>query len=254
MFDKNLLSNNISDIDKDLLVQAISKIHLFFAKFGIDIDYDNSKDLFEILKVEDVKGEQKYVVFYDKFNNTIKQNFENPDFSPKRYEAELIESLLSILSQKYNFESGKYNFKFEKYNHGLLIRDTNLEYHGSILNEMLKSYIATLITGYNKEESVKDFYLDSPKDYETIPDRAIHDFCSVFGADFLLKSFINGDGSELFYKVGETLGSEECAIELYNSIDNYKNKNKEQTILNRRNYDVYMEELKEKTLENKPKM
>ena len=41
MFDKNLLGNNISDIDKNLLAQTISKIDLFFAKFGVNIDYDN---------------------------------------------------------------------------------------------------------------------------------------------------------------------------------------------------------------------
>ena len=61
MFDKNLLSNNISEIDKNLLAQTIRKIDLFFAKFGVNIDYDNSKELFERLKVEEVKGEQNYV-------------------------------------------------------------------------------------------------------------------------------------------------------------------------------------------------
>lgn len=250
MFDKNLLSNNISEIDKNLLAQTIRKIDLFFAKFGVNIDYDNSKELFERLKVEEVKGEQKYVVSYDETSNTIKQNFENPDFCPKKYEAELVESLLSILSQKYNPESGECIFEFQKYNHGLKSKDTNLESHGTALNKMIKSYIATLITGYNKEESVKDFYLDSPNDYETIPDRAIHDFCEVFGAEFLLKSFINGDGSELFYKVGEILGSEESAVELYDSIDNYKN----DSISNRRKYDMNMEVLKVNKLENKHKM
>lgn len=243
MFDKNLLGNNISDIDKDLLAQTISKIDLFFAKFGVNIDYDNSRELFENLKIEDVQGKQNYVVSYDETSNTIKQNFENQDFSPKRYEAELVESLLSVLSQKFNFEEGRYD-------KGLLSRDTNLRFHGFTLNDMLKSYIGTLITGYNKETDVKDFYLDSPKDYETIPDRAIHDFCEVFGAEFLLKSFINGDGSELFYKVGETLGSEENAVDLYNSMDSYNSN----SIANRRIYDLNMEELKEKMLENKPKM
>lgn len=243
MFDKNLLGNNISDIDKNLLAQTIRKIDLFFAKFGVNIDYDNSKELFERLKVEEVKGEQDYIVSYNEVNNTIKQNLENPDFSPKRYEAELIESLLSVLSRKYNFEESRYD-------EGLLNRDTNLESHGNSLNEMLRSYIGTLITGYNKETSVKDFYLDSPNDYETIPDRAIHDFCEVFGAEFLLKSFINGDGSELFYKVGEILGSEESAVELYDSIDNYKN----DSISNRRKYDMNMEVLKVNKLENKHKM
>lgn len=243
MFDKNLLGNNISDIDKDLLAQTISKIDLFFAKFGVNIDYDNSRELFENLKIEDVQGKQNYVVSYDETSNTIKQNFENQDFSPKRYEAELVESLLSVLSQKFNFEEGRYD-------KGLLNRDTNLRFHGFTLNDMLKSYIGTLITGYNKETNIKDFYLDSPKDYETIPDRAIHDFCEVFGAEFLLKSFINGAGSELFYKVGETLGSEENAVELYNSMDSYNNN----SIANRRIYDLNMEELKEKMLENKPKM
>ena len=243
MFDKNLLGNNISDIDKDLLAQTISKIDLFFAKFGVNIDYDNSRELFENLKIEDVQGKQNYVVSYDETSNTIKQNFENPDFSPKRYEAELIESLLSVLSQKLNFEE-------DRYDKGLLSRDTNFRFHGFALNDMLAAYIGTLITGYNKETDVKDFYLDSPKDYETIPDRAIHDFCEVFGAEFLLKSFINGDGSELFYKVGEALGSEENAVDLYNSIDRYKNN----SIINRRIYDVNMEQLKEKKLENKPKM
>jgi hypothetical protein len=243
MFDKNLLGNNISDIDKNLLAQTISKIDLFFAKFGVNIDYDNSKELFERLKVEEVKGEQDYIVSYNEVNNTIKQNLENPDFSPKRYEAELIESLLSVLSRKYNFEESRYD-------EGLLNRDTNLESHGNSLNEMLRSYIGTLITGYNKETSVKDFYLDSPNDYETIPDRAIHDFCEVFGAEFLLKSFINGDGSELFYKVGKILGSEESAVELYDSIDNYKN----DSISNRRKYDMNMEVLKVNKLENKHKM
>lgn len=243
MFDKNLLGNNISDIDKNLLAQTIRKIDLFFAKFGVNIDYDNSKELFERLKVDEVKGEQDYIVSYNEVNNTIKQNLENPDFSPKRYEAELIESLLSVLSRKYNFEESRYD-------EGLLNRDTNLESHGNSLNEMLKSYIGTLITGYNKETSVKDFYLDSPNDYETIPDRAIHDFCEVFGAEFLLKSFINGDGSELFYKVGKILGSEESAVELYDSIDNYKN----DSISNRRKYDMNMEVLKVNKLENKHKM
>ena len=243
MFDKNLLGNNISDIDKNLLAQTIRKIDLFFAKSGVNIDYDNSKELFERLKVEEVKGEQDYIVSYNEVNNTIKQNLENPDFSPKRYEAELIESLLSVLSRKYNFEESRYD-------EGLLNRDTNLESHGNSLNEMLRSYIGTLITGYNKETSVKDFYLDSPNDYETIPDRAIHDFCEVFGAEFLLKSFINGDGSELFYKVGKILGSEESAVELYDSIDNYKN----DSISNRRKYDMNMEVLKVNKLENKHKM
>lgn len=243
MFDKNLLGNNISDIDKNLLAQTISKIDLFFAKFGVNIDYDNSRELFENLKIVDVQGKQNYVVSYDETSNTIKQNFENPDFSPKKYEAELVESLLSVLSRKYNFEE-------DRYDKGLLSRDTNLKFHGFALNDMLKAYIGTLITGYNKETSVKDFYLDSPKDYETIPDRAIHDFCEVFGAEFLLKSFINGDSSELFYKVGEALGCEENAVELYDSIDNYKN----DSISNRRKYDMNMEELKEKMLENKPKM
>ena len=243
MFDKNLLGNNINDIDKNLLAQTISKIDLFFAKFGVNIDYDNSRELFENLKIEDVQGKQNYVVSYDETSNTVKQNFENQDFSPKRYEAELVESLLSVLSQKFNFEEGRYD-------KGLLSRDTNLRFHGFTLNDMLKSYIGTLITGYNKETNVKDFYLDSPKDYETIPDRAIHDFCEVFGAEFLLKSFINADGSELFYKVGETLGSEENAVDLYNSMDSYNNN----SIANRRIYDLNMEELKEKMLENKPKM
>lgn len=243
MFDKNLLGNNISDIDKDLLAQTISKIDLFFAKFGVNIDYDNSRELFENLKIEDVQGKQNYVVSYDETSNTIKQNFENPDFSPKRYEAELIESLLNVLSQKLNFEE-------DRYDKGLLSRDTNFRFHGFALNDMLAAYIGTLITGYNKETDVKDFYLDSPKDYETIPDRAIHDFCEVFGAEFLLKSFINADGSELFYKVGETLGSEENAVDLYNSMDSYNNN----SIANRRIYDLNMEELKEKMLENKPKM
>jgi hypothetical protein len=243
MFDKNLLGKNISDIDKNLLAQTISKIDLFFAKFGVNIDYDNSRELFESLKIVDVQGKQDYVVSYDETSNTIKQNFENSDFSPKKYEAELVESLLSVLSQKFHFEE-------DIYDKGLLSRDTNLRFHGFALNDMLKAYIGTLITGYNKETSVKDFYLDSPKDYETIPDRAIHDFCEVFGAEFLLKSFINGDGSELFYKVGEALGSEESAVELYDSIDNYKN----DSISNRRKYDLNMEELKEKMLENKPKM
>ena len=243
MFDKNLLGNNINDIDKNLLAQTISKIDLFFAKFGVNIDYDNSRELFENLKIEDVQGKQNYVVSYDETSNTIKQNFENPDFSPKRYEAELVESLLSVLSRKYNFEE-------DRYDKGLLSRDTNLRFHGFALNDMLAAYIGTLITGYNKETDVKDFYLDSPKDYETIPDRAIHDFCEAFGAEFLLKSFINGAGSELFYKVGETLGSEENAIDLYNSMDSYNNN----SIVNRRIYDLNMEELKEKMLENKPKM
>lgn len=243
MFDKNLLGNNINDIDKNLLAQTISKIDLFFAKFGVNIDYDNSRELFRNLKVEDVEGKQDYIVSYNEVNNTIKQNLENPDFSPKRYEAELIESLLSVLSRKYNFEEGRYD-------EGLLSRDTNLESHGNSLNEMLRSYIGTLITSYNKETSVKDFYLDSPKDYETIPDRAIHDFCEVFGAEFLLKSFINGNGSELFYKVGEALGSEKNAVDLYNSMDSYNNN----SIENRKIYDLNMEELKEKMLENKPKM
>ena len=243
MFDKNLLGNNINDIDKNLLAQTISKIDSFFAKFGVNIDYDNSRELFENLKIEDVQGKQNYVVSYDETSNTVKQNFENQDFSPKRYEAELVESLLSVLSQKFNFEEGRYD-------KGLLSRDTNLRFHGFTLNDMLKSYIGTLITGYNKETNVKDFYLDSPKDYETIPDRAIHDFCEVFGAEFLLKSFINADGSELFYKVGETLGSEENAVDLYNSMDSYNNN----SIANRRIYDLNMEELKEKMLENKPKM
>lgn len=45
MFDKNLLGNNISDIDKNLLAQTISKIDLFFAKFGVSIDYDNSRGI-----------------------------------------------------------------------------------------------------------------------------------------------------------------------------------------------------------------
>ena len=243
MFDKNLLGNNISDIDKNLLAQTIRKIDLFFAKFGVNIDYDNSRELFRNLKVEDVEGKQDYIVSYNEVNNTIKQNLENPDFSPKRYEAELIESLLSVLSRKYNFEESRYD-------EGLLNRDTNLESHGNSLNEMLRSYIGTLITSYNKETSVKDFYLDSPNDYETIPDRAIHDFCEVFGAEFLLKSFINGDGSELFYKVGKILGSEESAVELYDSIDNYKN----DSISNRRKYDMNMEVLKVNKLENKHKM
>ena len=243
MFDKNLLGNNISDIDKYLLAQTISKIDLFFAKFGVNIDYDNSRELFENLKIVDVQGKQNYVVSYDETSNTIKQNFENPDFSPKKYEAELVESLLSVLSQKFNFEE-------DRYDKGLLSRDTNLRFHGFALNDMLAAYIGTLITGYNKETSVKDFYLDSPKDYETIPDRAIHDFCEVFGAEFLLKSFINGDGSELFYKVGEILGSEKNAVDLYNSMDSYNNN----SIANRRIYDLNMEELKEKMLENKPKM
>ncbi len=243
MFDKNLLGNNISDIDKNLLAQTISKIDLFFAKFGVNIDYDNSRELFENLKIVDVQGKQNYVVSYDETSNTIKQNFENPDFSPKRYEAELVESLLSVLSRKYNFEE-------DRYDKGLLSRDTNLRFHGFVLNDMLTAYIGTLITGYNKETSVKDFYLDSPNDYETIPDRAIHDFCEVFGAEFLLKSFINGDGSELFYKVGKILGSEESAVELYDSIDNYKN----DSISNRRKYDMNMEVLKVNKLENKHKM
>lgn len=243
MFDKNLLGNNISDIDKNLLAQTIRKIDLFFAKFGVNIDYDNSRELFRNLKVEDAEGKQDYIVSYNEVNNTIKQNLENPDFSPKRYEAELIESLLSVLSRKYNFEESRYD-------EGLLNRDTNLESHGNSLNEMLRLYIGTLITGYNKETSVKDFYLDSPNDYETIPDRAIHDFCEVFGAEFLLKSFINGDGSELFYKVGKILGSEESAVELYDSIDNYKN----DSISNRRKYDMNMEVLKVNKLENKHKM
>ncbi|MBO5183699.1 MAG: hypothetical protein J6B64_04840 [Bacilli bacterium] len=243
MFDKNLLGNNIIDIDKNLLAQTISKIDLFFAKFGVNIDYDNSRELFENLKIVDVQGKQNYVVYYDETSNTIKQNFENPDFSPKKYEAELVESLLSVLSQKFNFEE-------DRYDKGLLSRDTNLRFHGFALNDMLKAYIGTLITGYNKETSVKDFYLDSPKDYETIPDRAIHDFCEVFGAEFLLKSFINGDGSELFYKVGKILGSEESAVELYDSIDNYKN----DSISNRRKYDMNMEVLKVNKLENKHKM
>ena len=243
MFDKNLLGNNISEIDKNLLAQTISKIDLFFAKFGVNIDYDNSRELFENLKIVDVQGKQNYVVSYDETSNTIKQNFENPDFSPKKYEAELVESLLSVLSQKFNFEE-------DRYDKVLLSRDTNLRFHGFALNDMLKAYIGTLITGYNKETSVKDFYLDSPKDYETMPDRAIHDFCEVFGAEFLLKSFINGDGSELFYKVGEALGSEKNAVDLYNSMDSYNNN----SIANRRIYDLNMEELKEKMLENKPKM
>lgn len=243
MFDKNLLSNNISEIDKNLLAQTISKIDLFFAKFGVNIDYDNSRELFENLKIVDVQGKQNYVVSYDETSNNIKQNFENPDFSPKKYEAELVESLLSVLSQKFNFEE-------DRYDKGLLSRDTNLRFHGFALNDMLAAYIGTLITGYNKETSVKDFYLDSPKDYETIPDRAIHDFCEVFGAEFLLKSFINGDGSELFYKVVEILGSEKNAVDLYNSMDSYNNN----SIANRRIYDLNMEELKEKMLENKPKM
>ena len=243
MFDKNLLGNNISDIDKNLLAQTIRKIDLFFAKFGVNIDYDNSRELFENLKIVDVQGKQNYVVSYDETSNTIKQNFENPDFSPKKYEAELVESLLSVLSQKLNFEE-------DRYDKGLLSRDTNLRFHGFALNDMLAAYIGTLITGYNKETSVKDFYLDSPKDYETIPDRAIHDFCEVFGAEFLLKSFINGDGSEFFYKVGEALGSEKNAVDLYNSMDSYNNN----SIANRRIYDLNMEELKEKMLENKPKM
>ena len=72
----------------------------------------------------------------------------------------------------------------------------------------------------------------------------------MFGAEFLLKSFINGAGSELFYKVGESLGSEKNAVDLYNSIDSYNNN----SILNREIYDLNMEELKEKNLENKPKM
>ena len=43
MFDKNLLGNNISDIDKNLLAQTIRKIDLFFSKFVVNIDYDNSR-------------------------------------------------------------------------------------------------------------------------------------------------------------------------------------------------------------------
>ena len=56
MFDKNLLGNNISEIDKNLLAQTISKIDLFFAKFGVNIDYDNYRELIENLKIVDVQG------------------------------------------------------------------------------------------------------------------------------------------------------------------------------------------------------
>ena len=90
MFDKNLLGNNISDIDKNLLAQTISKIDLFFAKFGVNIDYDNSRELFENLKIVDVQGKQNYVVSYDETSNTIKQNFENPDLVLKNMKQNLL--------------------------------------------------------------------------------------------------------------------------------------------------------------------
>lgn len=243
MFDKNLLDSSISEIDKKILITIVDKINLFFSKFGIDINYDNSANLFQNLKIVNDSDSKDFIVYYDDFNNTIKQNFEHPDFSVQRYEGEFIKSLLDIISKKYNFESNKYD-------NGLICCDTSFRYHGLFMNKMLKSYISTLISGYKKEENLKDFYFDSPIDCQTMPDRLIPDLVDLFGSGVLLDSFINGNGSELFYKIGTILGSEEEAIKFYDSIDEYDINR----INNRQNYDKYIELIKQNNLKNNPIM
>lgn len=244
MFDKNLLGNNIDDKDKDLIMYAISKIALFFSKFNVEINFDNSSELFQKLNIVEEKDNDKFVVCYNEFTNTLKMNFENPNFSASRFYGELTQSLLDILSKKYNAE-------LKNYDNGLIARDTNGKEHGRTLNERLKEYITTLITGYKKEEKNDEvFYIDSKDSYLTMKDVILHDFIKLYGPEYLLNCFINSNGDEYFFRVGSDLNDESLGATLYDTIDNYRNEDKNNRIISRTIYDSLVSELKEKSLNN----
>ncbi len=243
MLNKDILSSNISALDKELLIKSSKKIDKYFSEFEIEVEYGNSTPLFSNLKIRDIIDDREsYIVRYDDRTNTIIQNFGNSNFNTQKYEYELIKSLLTIISKRYNPENNNYDS-------GLICEDTDFNIHGKKLNEMLKSYLSTLITGYN-DEIKNDFYIDSPIDYETLPDRLIHDMLENYDAEKILRYFISGNGNMLFQDIGHALGDESSAVEFYKSIDDYEN-NK---IKSRKIYDVYMKKLKEKKLEDAPKM
>ncbi len=214
-FQKSIRDNsNINEYDKNIIVMLVQKIDELFAKCSVDIQYENSSLLFKKLKIFDVTDNKSdYIVKYDEDTNTIIQNFGHEDFDLLRYESEYIDCLLKIISKKYNFENKKYDSGLE-FSMGYMMK------RGTKLNAKLNSYISTLITGYSKDEKVKDFYIDKPDSPYTMDDVLIKDMCDIFGSSKILNYFINCEGRELYFELSSMLG-EQQAINFYNSMDNY---------------------------------
>ena len=235
-FQKSIHDNsNINEYDKKIIVKLVQKIDELFTKCSVDIQYENSNLLFKNLTVSDViDGASDYIVKYDEDTNTIIQNFGHENFDLLRYESEYIDCLLKIISKKYNFEN-------KKYDNGLEFDTEYMTKRGTKLNEKLNSYISTLITGYSKDEKIKDFYYDTSNSPYTMDDVLIKDMCDIFGSSKILNYFINCEGRELFFELSSILG-EEQANDFYNSMDDYEF----DRVKNRKQYDSCINQLKQK--------
>ena len=96
------------------------------------------------------------------------------------------------------------NYIDGKFTQGLTFKDEDGKKYGKVLNDRLKDRLILLSFGETKyNESVKDFFIDSPNDSATLLDEMFVQLDSVISSNDLISFYINGRSDLLLQKLGD---------------------------------------------------
>ena len=128
-----------------------------------------------------------------------------------------------------------------------LFKDEDGKKYGKVLNDRLKDRLILLSFGDTKyNESVKDFFIDSPNDSATLLDEMFVQLDSVISSNDLISFYINGRSDLLLQKLGD------YGKAYIKNLDKY---NKENSALIRNECDLLMKSIESmKKQENSQKI
>lgn len=220
------LNTNLKVNYKQSLEATIGNIlKCCFNDRGIDVEMETFSALLQTMNVLEFDEDNSIFCSYDLDSNTIKFNKNKNIDNDKQY-YDFLSTVMDIIST--NYIDGKFT-------QGLIFEEDGKKY-GKVLNDRLKDRLILLTFGETKyNESVKDFFLDSPSDSVTLLDEMFVKLDGVIPSNDLLSFFVNGRSDLLFQKIGE------YGKTYVKNLDKY---NKENAVLVRNECDLLMKSIK----------
>lgn len=231
-------NENLTDDYKTMLSTCLTSLFYFiYNNYGLEVNFDNFLEKIKTIKIEKLNDENiDDYISYDSEQNKIEMKCSKGN---NNVLFDYYKVLLQIVSQRYDEDT-------KRYESGLIHKSSDGKEYGTGINNMIISRIATLMSDI-EDPNMKELYYDDPSGI-TLKDLLMKNMIDVLGFETLLSGFFNSSGSEIFYEISTTLGSQEATKEFYSSIDHYD----EDRINNRKKYNKYISILKENKLNNTP--
>jgi hypothetical protein len=232
------LNKNLKINYKQSLEATIGNIlKCCFNDRGIDVEMETFSALLQSMKSLEIYEDNSVFCSYDLDSNTILFN-KNKNIDKDKQYYDFLSTVMDIIST--NYIDGKFT-------QGLTFKDEDGKKYGKVLNDRLKDRLILLSFGETKyNESVKDFFIDSPNDSATLLDEMFVQLDSVISSNDLISFYINGRSDLLLQKLGD------YGKAYIKNLDKY---NKENSALIRNECDLLMKSIESmKKQENSQKI